>query len=143
MLLSTFAIQYDLGVTSSVWPDDGIKSSPIFSKVAQNVPATVFSLNREIFKIAQTHQIFGLQIFMRNVVMKKFQKQPNLVTLDHAFLFISSRFENNGTFQYRPSSSVSKKKKRMLLEKMTLLTLKGIQEGRNLTKSKKIISNYT
>ena len=53
-----------------MWPDDGIKSSSILSKVAQKVATTDF------FEVDY--------IFVRKIVIKKFQELLNLVTMVHS-----------------------------------------------------------
>ena len=64
----------------SVWPDVGVKSSPIFSKSCPKCSQCRFYIRVRFFKIAQRVAII-LATFARDFVTKNFQKSPNLVTL--------------------------------------------------------------
>ena len=52
-----------------VWPDIGIKSSPIFSKSSQKRAEVVFAWNVMFFKIAQIVTMH-LGYFWKNIVIK-------------------------------------------------------------------------
>ena len=78
---------------SSVWPDVGTKSGPIYPKGGQKLVSAVFGSKAMFSTIAQKVVNF-LATFVIKFVVQDFQKSPNLVTL-------------NGTFE--PRKSVSKK----------------------------------
>ena len=62
------------------WPDDELKSSPKFSKSCPKINHSGLTWNVLLFGRAQNTQCIWATID-RNLVTKKFQKLPNLVTL--------------------------------------------------------------
>ena len=64
----------------AVWPDVGIKSSPIFSKSCPKSTQCSFCIRVRFFEITQK-VANHLASFACNFVAKNFKKLPNLVTL--------------------------------------------------------------
>ena len=58
---------------SPAWPDAGIKSGPIFTKVAQKCSKSSFYIKREIFKIAQKVAHY-LGYFCNRICLQDFSK---------------------------------------------------------------------
>ena len=59
----------------TLWPDTGIKSSPIFSKVAQKVTTAVYTSKVMLSKYPKSHQTFGL--FLKdNLSPRIFKNRP-------------------------------------------------------------------
>ena len=65
----------------SVWPDVGVKSSPIFSKSCPKCSQCRFYIRVRFFKIATKKLSIIWASFGKSFVAKNFQKSPNLVTL--------------------------------------------------------------
>ena len=99
-----------------VWPDDGIKSWPIFPQYRPKITQIIFHIKVVLFKIDHTfNRIFGH--FCKKVRYQEDTKLPNMVTLvtsdnrTRKMLFFTFRFVN-GKFTDVRYSKVRKKTKK-------------------------------
>ena len=96
--LTAFSFSLIYFLTKPVWPDVGMKSGHNFPTVAQKLATAGFTWKVAFLKIAQKALKY-LDYFCNKICVNKFQKSPNLVTLDEAYQHRQIKSAQNPPFK--------------------------------------------